>query len=86
MPYLGVVEHTGPTAMARSGSAQRLRAAYGAYRLREELATAFDGLDGGPILVVDNRTDADGTITVVAQLLRQAGTDPVPLRVVDPEG
>ena len=77
MPYLGTVEHTGPSAAARSNSAQRLRAVYGAYRLPDELATALDGLDGGPVLLVDDRTDTGWTITVVAQLLRQAGSGPV---------
>jgi len=66
MPYLGTVEHTGPSAAARSNSAQRLRAVYGAYRLPDELATALDGLDGGPVLLVDDRTDTGWTITVVA--------------------
>ena len=86
MPYLGAVEHMGPSAAARSNSAQRLRAVYGAYRLSDELAAALEALDGGPVLLVDDRTDSGWTITVVAQLLRQAGSGPVLPLVVALEG
>ncbi len=77
LPYLGQVEHTGASGGSRSNSAQRLRAVHGAYRVPRELTAALPGLAGQPILLVDDRTDTGWTLTVVAQLLRAAGSGPV---------
>ncbi len=79
LPYLGSVRHSGAGASggSRSNSAQRLRAVYGAYQLPGELASELPGLGGKPILLVDDRTDTGWTLTVVTQLLRQAGAGPV---------
>ena len=48
MPYLGVVEHTGPSAMARTSPGQRLRAVYGACWLPEEPSQGARRPGGGP--------------------------------------
>jgi len=77
LPYLGLVEHTGASSGSRSNSAQQLRAVYGAYRVPRELTAALPGLAGQPILLVDDRTDTGWTLTVVAHLLRAAGSGPV---------
>ncbi len=77
LPYLGGVEHRGASSGGRSNSAQRLRAIYGAYRLPDEISAALPGLAGKPILLVDDRTDTGWTLTVVTQLLREAGAGPV---------
>jgi len=45
--------------------------------LSGELASELPGLGGKPILLVDDRTDSGWTLTVVTQLLRQAGAGPV---------
>jgi len=77
LPYLGGVRHTGASSAGRSNSAQRLRAVCGAYQLPGELDAALPALGGKPILLVDDRTDTGWTLTVVTQLLRQAGAGPV---------
>ncbi len=77
LAYLGGVEHVGASSGSRSNSAQRLRAVYGAYRLPREVSAALPGLAGKPILLVDDRTDSGWTLTVVAGLLRAAGSGPV---------
>jgi len=77
LAYLGGVEHVGASSRGRSNSAQRLRAVYGAYRLPREVSAALPGLAGKPVLLVDDRTDTGWTLTVVAGLLRAAGSGPV---------
>ena len=77
LPLLGTVPHTGPSSTGRSNGAQRLRAVWGTYRLSEELAAAVAGLDGAPVLLVDDRTDTGWTAAVVGLGLRQAGAGAV---------
>jgi len=77
LPYLGSVRHTGASNTGGSNSAQRLRAVYGAYHVPDEIAAALPGLAGKPILLVDDQTDTGWTLTVVAQVLREAGGGPI---------
>jgi len=73
LPLLGTVPHGGPSSTGRSNSAQRLRSVWATYRLPDELAAAVTGLDGAPVLLVDDRIDSGWTSAVVGLLLRQAG-------------
>jgi len=57
-----------------SNSAQRLAAVWDAFTVPTEVAAA---LDGSPVLLVDDRLDTGWTMTVVAGLLRRAGSGPV---------
>ena len=77
LPLLGTVPHGGPSSTGRSNSAQRLRSVWSTYRLPDELAAAVAGLDGAPVLLVDDRIDSGWTSAVVGLLLRQAGADGV---------
>ena len=77
LPYLGVVEHTGPSSRGRSNGAQRLRAIYGAFKIPNEMKTALPRSAGKPILLVDDMVDSGWTITLVAYLLREAGAGPI---------
>ncbi|WP_301125719.1 RecQ family ATP-dependent DNA helicase [Streptomyces cacaoi] len=79
MPLLGAVtmsdEH-GVLAGPRSNGAQRLRAVHEAMGLPPELAETLARL-AGPVLLVDDCTETGWTLTVAAQLLRQAGAKEV---------
>jgi ATP-dependent DNA helicase RecQ len=61
----------GAPGAGRSNSAQRLKAVYG--------SLSADGvtLDGGPLLLVDDRTDTGWTIAEATRVLREAGSGPV---------
>ncbi|MBC7374847.1 MAG: RecQ family ATP-dependent DNA helicase [Frankiales bacterium] len=67
---LDLVRDTPPG--GRSNSAQRLRAVHGAFRV-----PAGAALDGGPVLLVDDRVDTGWTLTEAARVLREAGSGPV---------
>jgi ATP-dependent DNA helicase RecQ len=67
-PLRRVRESTGA---ARSNSAQRLKAVYGAFT-----AEALE-LDQGPLLLVDARTESGWTMTEATRVLREAGSGPV---------
>jgi ATP-dependent DNA helicase RecQ len=56
----------------RSNSAQRLRAVRGAFAVPPDWA-----FDGGPVLLVDDRTDSGWTLTETARVLREAGAGEV---------
>ena len=77
LPLLGTVPHTGPGSTARSNSAQRLRTAWGTYRVPDELADAVAAAGDAPVLLVDDRSDTGWTAAVVGLLLRQAGAPAV---------
>jgi ATP-dependent DNA helicase RecQ len=88
LPFLGRIEyapHAGP-APARSNSAQRLRALAGAFTVPPALASALAGVDGAPVLLVDDRADSKWTLTVAARLLRRAGAGEVLPLVLAVEG
>jgi ATP-dependent DNA helicase RecQ len=75
---LGPVPHRGPSRIARSNSAQRLRTVWDAYALPEALVAELDGrARDAPILLVDDYSDSGWTMAVVARLLRRAGSGPV---------
>jgi ATP-dependent DNA helicase RecQ len=61
----------GAPGAGRSNSAQRLKVVYG--------SLSADGvtLDGGPVLLVDDRTDTGWTIAEATRVLREAGSGPV---------
>ena len=75
---LGEVPHRGPSRVARSNSAQRLRTVWDAYELPAALVAQLAGpARGAPILLVDDYADTGWTIAVVARLLRRSGSGPV---------
>ncbi|BEP16360.1 DEAD/DEAH box helicase [Acidothermaceae bacterium B102] len=61
----------------RGNSAQRLRSVWGCFEVDDALAEALAGLDGAPVLLVDDLVDTGWTFTVVAALLRERGSGPV---------
>ena len=78
LPVLGTVPHHGGSGLARSNSAQRLRAVWDSYQLPAEVADALSGqYRDQPVLLVDDFTDTGWTLTVVARMLRSAGAGPV---------
>ncbi|WHM36133.1 RecQ family ATP-dependent DNA helicase [Streptomyces sp. BPTC-684] len=79
MPLLGRVEYGAEAAGARvpaSNSAQRVRALHHAFTVPDELARAVREA-GGPVLLVDDRSDTGWTLAVAARLLRRAGAQGV---------
>jgi ATP-dependent DNA helicase RecQ len=74
LPNLGAVMRHGPSSSGRTNSALRLREVWGSHVVYPELATKVDGKD---VLLVDDVTDTGWTLTVVGQLLRQAGATSV---------
>ncbi|MCW2778874.1 MAG: recombinase RecQ, partial [Frankiales bacterium] len=74
IPLLGELERVRdePPGTGRSNSAQRLTAVHGAFAVPAGLT-----LDGGPVLLVDDRTDTGWTLTECARVLREAGAGPV---------
>jgi ATP-dependent DNA helicase RecQ len=74
MPLLGTLERTRdePAGAGLSNSAQRLRAVHGALAVPPEL-----GLDGSPVLLVDDLVSTGWTLTECARVLREAGAGPV---------
>jgi ATP-dependent DNA helicase RecQ len=73
LPLLGSVEYAPDTApVARSNSAQRLKALTGTLTVPAELADAL-GQAEGPVLLVDDFTETGWTLAVAARLLRRAG-------------
>ncbi|MBT2511135.1 RecQ family ATP-dependent DNA helicase [Streptomyces sp. ISL-98] len=78
MPLLGSVAYTPEAAgrMPNTNSAQRVRALHQALTVPPELAAALAGA-GGPVLLVDDRSDTGWTLAVAARLLRRAGAQGV---------
>jgi ATP-dependent DNA helicase RecQ len=72
MARLGPLELVHGTQGGRSNSAQRLRSVSGAFAV-----PAGWHLDGGGVLLVDDRTDTGWTLTEAARVLRKAGAGPV---------
>ncbi|MFF1481868.1 RecQ family ATP-dependent DNA helicase [Streptomyces sp. NPDC058301] len=79
MPLLGRVEYGEEAAGVRvpaSNSAQRVRALHHAFTVPDELARAVREA-GGPVLLVDDRSDTGWTLAVASRLLRRAGAQGV---------
>ena len=74
LPLLGTLDllRDAPPGAGRSNSAQRLKAVRGAFAVPAGLV-----LDGGPVLLVDDRTDSGWTLTEAARVLREAGAGAV---------
>jgi ATP-dependent DNA helicase RecQ len=73
LPLLGTLDLVRDTPPGgRSNSAQRLRAVHGAFAVPQGWS-----FDGGPVLLVDDRTDSGWTLTEAARVLRQAGAGEV---------
>ncbi len=73
LPLLGTLDLLRDTPPGgRSNSAQRLRAVHGSFGV-----PAGWVLDGGPVLLVDDRTDSGWTLTEAARVLREAGASEV---------
>ncbi|MDX6198593.1 MAG: ATP-dependent helicase RecQ [Actinomycetota bacterium] len=69
LPLLGTLERVHDSSVhGGSNSAQRLLAVHGAFALPSDLK-----LDGGPVLLVDDRIDTGWTMTEAARLLRAGG-------------
>jgi ATP-dependent DNA helicase RecQ len=73
LPFVAVVAKTRHTAPQKSmeNSAQQADNVIGAFGIRDEL------VQPGPLLLVDDVRDSGWTMTVVADLLREAGSGPV---------
>ncbi|MGH9091479.1 MAG: RecQ family ATP-dependent DNA helicase [Acidimicrobiales bacterium] len=82
LPYLGVVEHRGPSVAGRTNSAHRLAAVWGTYRLPQAVLEGLGPVAGKAVLVVDDQVDTGWTLAVVVRELRRAGAGRVlPLAV-----
>ncbi len=79
LPYLGAVEPVGPGPQGEHGgnSAYRLAGVWDRLEVGEELRATLAGLDGAPVLLVDDLADSRWTLTVAVRALRRAGSGPV---------
>ncbi|MFP3579860.1 RecQ family ATP-dependent DNA helicase [Arthrobacter sp. SIMBA_036] len=79
MPYLGQLQiaHGGPAGSRGGNSAYRLAGAWDRLVVGPELAQGLTGIDGQPVLLVDDLIDSRWTMTVSARALRQAGVGAV---------
>ncbi len=78
LPFLGTLDLVdgGPTGEPGGNSAFRLAGVWGRFEVGPELAEALRAA-AGPILLVDDVADSRWTLTVAAQVLRQAGAEEV---------
>lgn len=79
LPLLGSLDLVGPGPQGASGgnSAYRLAAIWDRLGVGPELAARLAGLDGAPVLLVDDLTDSRWTLAVAGRALRLAGSGPV---------
>jgi len=78
LPLLGTLDLVdgGPIGESGGNSAFRLAGVWGRLAVPPQLAASLAG-GGGPVLLVDDLVDSRWTMTVAAQLLRQAGAEAV---------
>jgi len=78
LPFLGTLDLVdgGPTGEPGGNSAFRLAGVWGRFQVGPEPAEALRAA-AGPILLVDDVADSRWTLTVAAQVLRQAGAEEV---------
>ena len=78
LPFLGTLDlvEGGPSGEAGGNSAFRLAGVWGRLAVPAQLAASL-AAGGGPVLLVDDLVDSRWTMTVAAQVLRQAGADAV---------
>ena len=78
LPFLGTLDlvEGGPSGEAGGNSAFRLAGVWGRLAVPPQLAASL-AARGGPVLLVDDLVDSRWTMTVAAQVLRQAGADAV---------
>jgi ATP-dependent DNA helicase RecQ len=76
---LGVLDLLGEGSRGGPGgnSAYRLADVWGTFGVSDELAAGLAGLDGRPVLLVDDRVDSRWSITVAARELRRHGAGSV---------
>ena len=78
LPLLGSLALTGAGPGGLGGnSAYRLAGVADSFAVGPALADAIAGLDGAPILLVDDLVDSRWSVTVAGRLLRRAGAGPV---------
>lgn len=79
LPYLGELSIVGDGPRGTSGgnSGFRLASIWNAFAVGPELQAALASVQGGPILLVDDRADSRWTFTVAGGLLRDAGASGV---------
>jgi len=76
LPPLSLAPGAGRLA-ASTNSSFRLRDLWGRFEVGPELAEALVGLEGRPVLLVDDLVDSRWTMTVAGRLLRRSGAGPV---------
>jgi ATP-dependent DNA helicase RecQ len=70
----------GPTSGPGGNSAYRLAGTWERFEVGPELSAGLAGLQGGPVLLVDDLADSRWTLTVASRALRRAGSgDVLPL-------
>jgi ATP-dependent DNA helicase RecQ len=79
LPYLGTLDlaHGGPTGGPGGNSAFRLAGVWDRIVVGPALRSALAGLDGAPVLLVDDLADSRWTLTVAGRELRRAGASAV---------
>lgn len=79
LPYLGELDLAGdgPRGGPGGNSAYRLAGVWDAFSVGRELGSQLAGLEGRPVLLVDDRADSRWTMTVAGRTLRRAGAGPV---------
>ncbi|WP_240642053.1 RecQ family ATP-dependent DNA helicase [Microbacterium sulfonylureivorans] len=78
LPLLGALELTGTGPGGAGGnSAYRLAGVADSFAVGPALAGALAGLEGAPVLLVDDLVDSRWSMTVAGRRLRQAGAGPV---------
>ena len=73
LPFLGVIEHVGFSSSGSTNSAQRLRTAWDAYAIAQDIEAGVRDVAGRAVLLVDDYVDSGWTMTTLARMLRQIG-------------